>query len=356
MDPPRMSVEPSTTTPPAPPSGMKRRRPESGTPAASLPGEPTTTPHQPKKQKPTIPISRGKFKNRFLRKHSTLLHNTKSKGLERPRGIVVTCPVGAETRALGQIRTFLDRYLPTLFPDHKTVWISNPSALDVDLKIVGEEQDNIEEDDELEGDEKKDGKTAEPDRRFQAVDAACAGLLFVRFRVDTDPVEFAVRLFEYLESCPVDERAKIRSSISHCSRILPITHTMPANLPDIKSHLQTFLPDLLSPYTTPTPTTTSSSPPPPPTLPTLACITEVRNNMNLRTAAVRDAVLECVPNKDEWKVDLADPDVVLFTTVMKSVAGFACLPTYYRFRKYNVQLVGDPSAAATNDGKMAGKV
>ncbi|TPX71370.1 hypothetical protein SpCBS45565_g01134 [Spizellomyces sp. 'palustris'] len=180
-------------------SAEEKKRPRK----ASL--QPTASP-PPKKQKPTIPISRGKFKNRFLRKHSSLLHNCKSDGLERPRGLIITCPVGSETRALGQIRTFLDRYLPLLFPEHKTVWTSRPHALDIDLKIVGapdQKSGGAQEDTGRDADDSEDeiNETREEsadsknDRKFQAVDAACGGVLFIRFRVDTDPVDFVVKLF-----------------------------------------------------------------------------------------------------------------------------------------------------------------
>lgn len=49
-----------------------------------------------KKQKtPTIPIARGRFKNRWLTKHSSLLKRSDS-----AYGLMVSCGVNAETRAL----------------------------------------------------------------------------------------------------------------------------------------------------------------------------------------------------------------------------------------------------------------
>ena len=54
-----------------------------------------------KKQKSTgtIPISRGRFKQRFLAKHSSLLKRSDSAS-----GIMVSCNVGSETRALVRYR------------------------------------------------------------------------------------------------------------------------------------------------------------------------------------------------------------------------------------------------------------
>ena len=89
-----------------------------------------------------------------------------------------------------------------------------PSKLDIDLDIVKSVPDgepsavtNLElatekayqGEDEEGNDQPTDGKLMEardrPDRRFQAADAACAGLLFLRFRVDVPPVDFVQKMF-----------------------------------------------------------------------------------------------------------------------------------------------------------------
>ncbi|KAI9104563.1 hypothetical protein DFS34DRAFT_200566 [Phlyctochytrium arcticum] len=303
-----------------------------------------------KKSKGTIPISRGKFKNRFLRKHSSLLHNTKASALERPRGILVTCVVGDETRALGQIRGFLDTHLPILFPGHTTIWTTRPKELDIDLKIVGE-GNGKEDEEEVEEVEEKVPTT---ERRFQAVDAACGGLLFLRFRVDTDPVAFVVKLFEHIMSLPPAKQAGIKASLSRVSRILPVTHTMPSSTVDIISHLQPTLPQLLQDSVKEYIVTSSDTSPPP--LPSLACITEIRNREQLKREGLREAVLSCVPgfskttteDDKKYRIDLKSPDLVLFSSVFKSICGFAVLPHYYRFRKYNVQQIGVGPASKTS--------
>lgn len=50
---------------------------------------------KPKSAPPTIPISRGKFKQRWLAKHSSLLKRSDSAS-----GVMVSCNIHAETRAL----------------------------------------------------------------------------------------------------------------------------------------------------------------------------------------------------------------------------------------------------------------
>ncbi|KAI8823170.1 uncharacterized protein EV422DRAFT_523611 [Fimicolochytrium jonesii] len=393
------------TLAPTPMSSPPPTRPSAPTPRAAKRSLTTDAPTSPtaKRQKKqnkvsnTLPISRGKFKNRFLRKHSSLLHGTRSDGAEKPRGLIVTCPVGAETRALGQIRTFLDTYLPILFPDHVTVWPSQPAPLDIDLAIVGEgttrpdfygavensksdvrtgEVDTDADEDEVEDERRADdadrtviegkGKEREKDKKFQAVDAACAGLIFIRFRVDTDPVDFVVRLFEHIESLPPAEQAALKKGISHCSRLLPVTHTMPSTYPDIRSHLQSTLPTLLAAHQPP-----QSSPP---TIPTLAVISEIRNHNTFKTVALRDVILECVgadalaseskteateegaqqPTSGHWKISLTNPDVVIFANVFKSVCGVAVLPRYFAWRRYNVQLIGEEKVRDVKDGGKEG--
>lgn len=58
-----------------------------------------TTPAQQQNKKtksvPTIPISRGKFKQRWLTKHSSLLKRS-----DDASGVMVSCNIHAETRAL----------------------------------------------------------------------------------------------------------------------------------------------------------------------------------------------------------------------------------------------------------------
>ncbi|RUP47310.1 hypothetical protein BC936DRAFT_145872, partial [Jimgerdemannia flammicorona] len=153
-----------------------------------------------KRFKPTIPIYRGIVKLKWLTKHASLLRRP-----DTVSGMLVSCGVGAETRALSQVRNFLDWYLQLLFPAHQAVWERFEGKLDVDESFILQEgaaadpketEPNEKEDIAIEGEPKSEGeaRNTRKDRRFQAVDAACGGLVFFRFRVNVTPVEFMCKV------------------------------------------------------------------------------------------------------------------------------------------------------------------
>lgn len=89
---------------------MKRQATdENTTPANTSSNSETTITHKKKQKKTsdsnnnhTIPILRGKFKQRWLAKHSSLIKRS-----DTASGIMITCGIKAETRALVKKR-FLD--------------------------------------------------------------------------------------------------------------------------------------------------------------------------------------------------------------------------------------------------------
>ncbi|KAI9014895.1 hypothetical protein BC832DRAFT_175043 [Gaertneriomyces semiglobifer] len=281
-----------------------------------------------------------RIRTNAAKKHSSLLHNV-SEGWDRPRGLLVTCHVGSETRALGQIRAFLDKHLALLFPDNSPVCSSYPQGLQFDLKTVGlgnGANESIAVPEEISSRGEEEGGISEPmatvtkaDSRFQAVDAACAGVLFIRFRVNVDPVVFVTKLFEYVLSLPSTERNDLKKSISYCSRLLPVTHTVHSALSDIAARCKELLPILLAQHAPPS---------------TLSCVAEVRNKEGLKTKVLRDTVMSGIPGygpdgvTSDWKVNLSDPKVVVFASVFKSICGLAVLPDYFKYRKYNFQMLG----------------
>nr|KAJ3418259.1 hypothetical protein HK105_000132 [Polyrhizophydium stewartii] len=265
----------------------------------------------------TIPIRRGRFKARYLRKHAALLHRPRD---DPARGLLVSTSVHAETRALGQIRALLDDLMVSLFPDHRTVWGPRPETLDIDLSVVadpsgvpaapnvrGSDSDSDSDDqndDQSDGDGHGDGE-AEPagdgeadasdaqvqppkqrDRRFQAVDAACGGLLFMRFRVSVSPSEFIDKLVDI-------------PSITAAAREVLDAHTEHLAARD-----------------------------------TIAIVTEIRNCVGVSRDAIIAAVAPLLPSR--MSVNLKSPSVVLMVSVFKSCCGIGLIDDYYQNKKLNV--------------------
>ncbi|KAG1441643.1 hypothetical protein G6F56_011387 [Rhizopus delemar] len=147
-------------------------------------GEKRSTEHDEplkKKQKTdTIPILRGRFKQRWLAKHSSLLKRS-----DDVTGIMFSCNVNAETRALGQISNCLEAYTTKLFPNSQSTWTRFEGQLDIDQIDLEEEES-----------EKKlslENSIERKERKFQTVDSACGGLVFFRFRIDVKPTEFVMK-------------------------------------------------------------------------------------------------------------------------------------------------------------------
>lgn len=55
------------------------------------------------------------------------------------------------------------------------------------------------------------------DKRIQAVDAACGGLIFYRFRVDVKPTDFVSKLFQHMAQLDPKERDQEVNKIRHCA-------------------------------------------------------------------------------------------------------------------------------------------
>jgi hypothetical protein len=130
----------------------------------------------------TVPARRQKFKEKHLRKHAAIIRPT----TPPTQGLLISCHSSAETRAIGQSRFMLDTLLPVLFPDHVSVWPAPKTEIEIDLEIM----------DQLEGNSKRIKVEDAPrkDRKFQAFDTACGGLIFYAFRNNVAPLDFMLAL------------------------------------------------------------------------------------------------------------------------------------------------------------------
>ncbi|KAJ3204016.1 hypothetical protein HK099_001304, partial [Clydaea vesicula] len=137
--------------------------------------------------------------------------------------------------------------------------------------------------------------TLKKDKKVQMVDTACAGVLFVRFRVEVTPEEFIKKVLEVSDS----EAESVKKMISHCSRFLPIQYTVPADLEDIKLEIKKLILANLEKL--------SKEPK------TICVITDIRNNPRVKKEEVKNSVMQILNDLDtekSFKVDLTDPDFV----------------------------------------------
>ncbi|CAO3625852.1 unnamed protein product [Mucor hiemalis] len=264
-----------------------------------------------KKQKSdTIPILRGRFKQRWLTKHSHLLKRS-----DNASGIMVSCNVNAETRALGQVSTCLEHYITLLFPDHESTWTRFEGKLDIDQIDIEEEEEKKET-----AEEKKE-EIERKEKKFQAIDAACGGLVFYRFRINVKPTEFIVKLMDYIKALPESERQQELGKLRHCARWLPLDYICPAITERIQSCFERVKADY---FENDEETTTD----------TVAIITEIRNNIMIKKEDIIQTIAPLIPSK--YKVNLSKPTYVILVTVFKSACGITVLKDYYERKKYNL--------------------
>ncbi|TPX35635.1 hypothetical protein SeMB42_g07147 [Synchytrium endobioticum] len=284
-----------------------------------------------------------------LRKHATLLRNTV---MDPCRGFLISCDSNADASALGQAMTFALGMMKLLFPDAQPVWpaIKSVDELDVDLAYVGSDEAATPDDAEQgQGEALADMKRAEashgtcaedgstsskeptlkrPDRLFQVVNAACAGLLFLRFRNDVLPLDFYIKVHDHIQSLPDEMQSKLLSSVCYTKRWLPIHATCPATIPDIVNTIKPMVsahPSLQQP-----PDWDGQSQPV-----TFAVLAELRNCPAFDKKQLIEHVATCIP---KWcKVDLSKPDYVALVSVFKHAAGLSILPDYHTtYHKYNI--------------------
>ncbi|KAI8977272.1 hypothetical protein BDF20DRAFT_913619 [Mycotypha africana] len=287
-----------------------------------------------KKETDTIPILRGRFKQRWLTKHSHLLKRS-----DDACGILVSCNVNAETRALGQVSTCLEQYIVKLFPEHETTWVRFEGKLDID-EIDFENDDDDEKlasnnNDDKDGDEEKMKKKeneekqkkliieSRKEKKFQAVDAACGGLVFYRFRINVKPTDFVLKLMDYLKQLPDEERKAELAKLRHCARWIPLDYICPATTERIISCFERVKKDYFQNNEIDT-------------TETVAIITEIRNNILITKEEIINAIAPMIP--PQYKVDLKKPTYVILVTVFKSACGITVLKDYYERKKYNLLL------------------
>ncbi|KAJ8663465.1 hypothetical protein O0I10_000705 [Lichtheimia ornata] len=280
---------------------------------------------KPKSAPPTIPISRGKFKQRWLAKHSSLLKRSDSAS-----GVMVSCNIHAETRALGQIQNMLEGTITPLFPGHEITW----ERFEGDFEVEENSNNNNNEESSSPPSKAVEGRK---DKRFQAVDAACGGLIFYRFRINVKPTDYVTRLMDHLRALPEEEQKQELHKIRHCSRWLPLDYLCPATDDRMTRCFQdrVFMERLegLEKGTS------------------IAIVTEIRNNQTFKKDTIIKILDPLIP-KDKFKVDLKNPDLVIFVTVFKSVCGMSILHDYYARKKYNILSYVEAASKEDNDQKQ----
>ena len=101
----------------------------------------------------------------------------------------------------------LEGTVTPLFPEHEITW----ERFEGDFEV---EENNNNNEEEASSSKALEGRK---DKRFQAVDAACGGLIFYRFRINVKPSDYVTRLMDHLSALPEQERKQEMHKIRHCT-------------------------------------------------------------------------------------------------------------------------------------------
>jgi tRNA(Ser,Leu) C12 N-acetylase TAN1 len=256
--------------------------------------------------KKTIPIQRGSFKSKYLRKHASLLQ-------ESSRGLLISTLVREETRALGQARTLLETYFLELFPDAIPQWKSETEK-DVDESFINAKMPM-----QAPNDPATTETNSRKDRFFQAVDTACSGVIFIRFKSNISPLDFMTAFIKHSEQMDEQTRKDLAHSIRYCHRFVPIEFICPSYLPEIISNVPVFLHEKW-PQIQPNET--------------VALLTEIRNSTTQKQDVI-DSIAKMFP--EELKINLSNPKWTILVSIFKSCCGVSVLPNYKMNAKYNLR-------------------
>ncbi|ORZ19640.1 hypothetical protein BCR42DRAFT_322929 [Absidia repens] len=245
---------------------------------------------------------------------------------------MITCGINAETRALGQVQRVLDAQLAH-YSSYESTWTRFKGEWDVqDLDKIRQQGKSSTNDDSTNTDDsanKKDNsdesttleQTPKKHRTFQSVDTACSGLIFYRFRVNLRPTEFMDDMIKRLMALDdKKEKEALSATIRHCSRWIPldyICHVTNERISDCFA--SRVLPECIADL----PANTS-----------IAIVTEIRNNLSITKPELINIIAPQLPTN--LKVDLKNPQYVIYVTIFKSVCGMAVLKDYYQRKKYNL--------------------
>ncbi|OZJ01958.1 hypothetical protein BZG36_05127, partial [Bifiguratus adelaidae] len=200
---------------------------------------------------------------------------------------------------------------------------TRPEEGDRDEKPDGAEREDDSEE-EIEEEKRKD-------KRFQAVDTACGGILFIRLRVNVDPNEFVQKLIAHVQGEDAEQRKARQSKLKHCARFLPVPYICAAVSEHINELAQKAISERIDPLIREEDGTVNKDKA---QMNSCAVLVECRNNPTLKKEDIVKSVAALIP--PECPIDLASPTHVIFASVFKSVAAIGIFQHYYELKKYNL--------------------
>ncbi|KAJ1916112.1 hypothetical protein IWQ60_008214 [Tieghemiomyces parasiticus] len=204
-------------------------------------------------------------------------------------GVLVTCIRTKEKRCTQEMLDLFATYLPQLYPD---LWAT-----------AAEEEDQAE------------GKETEP-----------AGAVSLEEEIAREVAELKRPLIHRFFT-PLPTLTECTKPTRFANRLIPVTDTCLASLPDITKMAKSLLAPAFHQPDNPSRT--------------FAIIPKIRNNQKVDRTALIETVAGLVG--PAHTVNLEDPTYFIIVEVLKSVCMMSVVTDYYRYRKYNLFSLCDPS-------------
>ncbi|RKP39290.1 hypothetical protein BJ085DRAFT_23764 [Dimargaris cristalligena] len=237
-------------------------------------------------------------------------------GLEpNQAGIMITCMRTKEGRCVQEMRTLLTEYVEKLMP-HLSTAAAPPKAESLEDQIARELA-------EL--------KRPQVNPWFTSLNTGTECVIFFRTSPRVDPVALVSGLMADLA---VSQRKVTRFA----NRIIPVSRTCVAHMPDITKMARTLLDPIFNASVpngdVPASGADAETTPVAAASTDFAIVPKIRNNQKVERMALIENIAEIVgPNH---VVNLENPRYVILVEVLKSICMISVVENYYLYRKFNL--------------------
>ncbi|KAH7926091.1 hypothetical protein BV22DRAFT_1128473 [Leucogyrophana mollusca] len=178
-------------------------------------------------------------------------------------------------------------------------------------------------------------KRPRPEPRFVNCQTNTPCVVFIACKPPVDPVKLVVTHVENVERTGIT-----RTKYTH--RLIPVSGSCVANLPEIRSLCQR----VLSPFFSQQDESDDVH--------RYKIELRMRNHNSIARMDLIQEVAKCIPEK--YVVDLDNPNVFILIEVFKSICGVSVVKDYYRLQKFNVMELANKKNGKENFSDGAGRV
>ncbi|EIW83989.1 hypothetical protein CONPUDRAFT_99698 [Coniophora puteana RWD-64-598 SS2] len=243
-------------------------------------------------------------------------------------GVWVSCVRGKEKAVVGELYDLFESIAGDLWPLQGTRGSGEDDGAD---DGGGGDAVGGDDADDLEAQIKKEVaaiKRPRTEQRFANCQTNTQCVVFISCKPPVDPIKLVTTHVENVR----------RTGVTHTKyvlRLVPVTGSCVANLPEIRSLCQRTL----SKWTEENPIPKDE----PDKKHRYKIELRIRNHNTVPRMDLIQAVAGCVP--DSFQVDLHNPDVFILIEVFKAVCGVSIVRDYYRMLKYNVMELAQSKAS-----------